>query len=83
VTKPPIIMATAEYDLTQKMSKFLDTHLMLPLLEFLSQNQIFEANQIEQAKLQLIEKTSMVDYAVDIFQSLNQTDEVCIHAKCQ
>lgn len=33
---------------------------------------------IEQAKLELIEKTNMVDYAVDIYQNLNQTDEVSI-----
>ncbi len=32
--------------------------------------------EIESAKLELIEKTNMVDYAVDIYQTLNQTEDV-------
>lgn len=69
-------MEKANYDLTPRISKFLDRHLVFPLLEFLSQNQIYDAADIEQAKLELIEKTNMVDYAVDIYQSLKGSDEV-------
>ncbi len=50
-------------------------HLVFPLLEFLSQRQTYDVAEIEQAKLDLIEKTNMVDYAVDIYQTLNETDE--------
>ena len=66
----------ASYDLTFRVSKFLDRHLVFPLLEFLSQKQLYSAAEIEAAKLELIEKTNMVDYAVDIYQGLNQTNEV-------
>ena len=66
----------AQYDLTHRVSKFLDRHLVFPLLEFLSQKQIYDAAEIEAAKLELIEKTNMVDYAVDIYQGLHQTNEV-------
>lgn len=65
-----------QYDLTTTIAGSLDRHLVFPLLEFLSSKQLYPAEDIEQAKLELIEKTNMVDYAVDIYQSLHQTDEV-------
>lgn len=49
---------------------------MFPLLEFLSSRQLYDVAEIEQSKLELIEKTNMVDYAVDIYQTLNETEEV-------
>ena len=63
------------YDLTPLVAKHLDRHLVFPLLEFLGSKGLYDAADIEAAKLQLIEKTNMVDYAVDIYQQLNQTDE--------
>jgi hypothetical protein len=63
------------YDLTFEVAKYLDRHLVFPLLEYLSQQQSYDAADIERAKLELIEKTNMVDYAVDIYQGLYQTDE--------
>jgi hypothetical protein len=68
-----------EYDLTQAHSKFLDKHLVFPLLEFASQKQLYDASDIEAAKLDLIGKTNMVDYAVDIYQQLHQTTDVSIY----
>lgn len=65
-----------QYDLTTVISKSLDRHLIFPLLEFLSQKELYPADDIESAKLELIEKTNMVDYAVDIYQGLNHTEEV-------
>jgi translation initiation factor 3 subunit E len=66
----------AQYDLTPVLAKHLDRHLVFPLLEFLGTRALYDAADIEAAKLQLIEKTNMVDYAVDIYQQLNGTDEV-------
>jgi translation initiation factor 3 subunit E len=68
--------AAVEHDLTQRISQFLDKHLVVALLEFLSQKQMYDPQDIEAAKLELIEKTNMVDYAVDIYQQLHQTNEV-------
>lgn len=65
-----------KYDLTYVIAKYLDRHLVFPLLEFLSQRELYPVAEIEAAKLELIERTNMVDYAVDIYQGLNQTDEV-------
>jgi hypothetical protein len=66
----------AQYDLTSELAQHLDRHLVFPLLEFLGSKGLYDEKDIEAAKLALIEKTNMVDYAVDIYQQLNQTDEV-------
>lgn len=66
----------AQYDLTSVLAQHLDRHLVFPLLEFLGSKGLYDEKDIEAAKLALIEKTNMVDYAVDIYQQLNQTDEV-------
>ncbi|KAL4421607.1 hypothetical protein ABPG75_010898 [Micractinium tetrahymenae] len=66
----------SQYDLTSAVAQHLDRHLVFPLLEFLGSKGLYDAADIEAAKLALIEKTNMVDYAVDIYQQLNQTDEV-------
>lgn len=68
--------SATEYDLSGVISGFLDKHLVFPLLEFLAQKHLYDVKQIETSKLDLVEKTNMVDYAVDIYQQLNQTDEV-------
>jgi len=65
-----------DYDLTQRVSQYLDKHLVFPLLEFLSQKGVYDAAEIEATKLELIGMTNMVDYAVDIYQQFHQTDEV-------
>ncbi|KAI8102657.1 hypothetical protein M9434_005456 [Picochlorum sp. BPE23] len=67
--------SATEYDLSGVISGFLDKHLVFPLLEFLAQKHLYDVKQIETSKLDLVEKTNMVDYAVDIYQQLNQTDE--------
>jgi hypothetical protein len=68
--------ATIEYDLTGVISKFLDRHLVFPILEFLSQKQLYDGSDIEAAKLELGQKTNMVDFAVDVYQQLHGTTEV-------
>lgn len=64
------------YDLTSKVSPFLDRHLVFPLLEFLQDRQIYAEEEILKAKIELLAKTNMVDYAADIHKSLYHTEEV-------
>lgn len=66
----------AEYDLTQSLLKFLDRHLVFPLLEFLSQQQLYPEEDIQKGKLDLLQKTNMVDYAMDIYKALYNKDDV-------
>lgn len=63
-------------DLTPRISPFLDRHLVFPLLEFLQDRQIYPEDEILKAKIELLGKTNMVDYAMDIHKSLYHSEEV-------
>nr|CAD7453497.1 unnamed protein product [Timema tahoe] len=68
----------AKFDLTSRMAQYLDRHLVFPLLEFLSAKQvlIYEENELLQGKLDILSKTNMVDYAIDIRKQLYPKQEV-------
>ncbi|CAM6129665.1 unnamed protein product [Calypogeia fissa] len=66
----------AQYDLTAKVAPYLDRHLVFPLLEFLQDKQLYSDDQILKAKIELLAKTNMVDYAMDIHKSLYHTEDV-------
>lgn len=63
------------YDLTFELSGSLDRHLVFPLLEFLSHRKIYPEQEIEAAKIDLLQKTNMVDYAMDVYCQLHGTEE--------
>lgn len=64
----------AEFDLTAKLAKSMDRHLVFPLLEWLSAKELYPEDQIQQGKLDLLNKTNMLDYAMEIYTQLNNTD---------
>ncbi|XP_010279582.1 PREDICTED: eukaryotic translation initiation factor 3 subunit E [Nelumbo nucifera] len=66
----------ANYDLTRIIAPHLDRHLVFPLLEFLQERQLYPDDEILKAKIELLNKTNMVDYAMDIHKSLYHTEEV-------
>ncbi|KAH7557266.1 hypothetical protein JRO89_XS11G0091500 [Xanthoceras sorbifolium] len=66
----------AEYDLTQRIAPQLDRHLVFPLLEFLQERTLYPDEQILKSKIELLNKTNMVDYAMDIHKSLYHTEDV-------
>ncbi|XP_044469053.1 eukaryotic translation initiation factor 3 subunit E-like isoform X2 [Mangifera indica] len=66
----------ASYDLTQRIAPNLDRHLVFPILEFLQERQLYSDEQILKSKIELLNKTNMVDYAMDIHKSLYHTDDV-------
>lgn len=49
---------------------------MFPLLEFLSAKQIYDENELLHGKLDILSKTNMLDYAIDIRKLLYPLDEV-------
>jgi hypothetical protein len=63
-------------DLTKTISQHLDRHLVFPMLEFLSGLNLYPEEDLLQAKLSLIAKTNMVDYAITYHKQLNGTEEV-------
>eukprot|EP00850_Spirogloea_muscicola_P014725 SM000107S14091 [mRNA] locus=s107:357705:360450:- [translate_table: standard] len=68
--------ATAAADLTARISPFLDRHLVFPLLEFLQDRGVYAEDQVLRAKIELLAKTNMVDYAMDIHKMLHKTSDV-------
>ncbi|CAI5511224.1 unnamed protein product [Closterium sp. Naga37s-1] len=66
----------ASTDLTSKIAPFLDRHLVFPLLEFLQDRQIYPEDEILTAKIELLGRTNMVDYAMDIHKSLHHSEEI-------
>ncbi|PON38926.1 Eukaryotic translation initiation factor 3 subunit E [Trema orientale] len=66
----------ADYDLTPRIAPNLDRHLVFPLLEFLQERQLYPDEQILKSKIELLNKTNMVDYAMDIHKSLYHTEDV-------
>ena len=66
----------SQHDLTHELCKSLDRHLAFPLLEFLSHRQLYDDADIQRAKIDLLQKTNMVDYAAEIYQALYNTEEI-------
>lgn len=52
--------ATSKYDLTRTISKYLDLHMMFPLLDFVEVSKMYPADQVAQARLDLLDATNMV-----------------------
>lgn len=66
----------SKYDLTPRVAQQLDIHLIFPLLEFLQEQGLYPDEYILKAKIELLNHTNMVDYAMDIHKSLYHTDDV-------
>uniref|UniRef100_A0A6M2DKS3 Eukaryotic translation initiation factor 3 subunit E n=1 Tax=Xenopsylla cheopis TaxID=163159 RepID=A0A6M2DKS3_XENCH len=66
----------SQFDLTSRNGQYLDRHLVFPLLEFLSAKEIYDETELLQAKLDILSKTNMIDYAIDIRKQLYPNEEV-------
>lgn len=66
----------AKYDLTPRIAPQLDRHLVFPLLEFLQERTLYPDEDMLKAKIELLNHTNMVDYAMDIHKSLYHTEDV-------
>merc|ERR1719301_365193 len=59
------------YDLTHKMSPFLDRHMLVPVLDFLTQYEIYDETDITKAKIEVVGGTCMLDFALDMYKEIN------------
>ncbi|KRX43801.1 Eukaryotic translation initiation factor 3 subunit E [Trichinella nativa] len=62
-----------KYDLTFRMVEFLDSHLVIPLFEFLAEQKIYPAKEVLKAKLDLLQLTKMADYLSETHEALYGT----------
>ncbi|CAH2102373.1 unnamed protein product [Euphydryas editha] len=67
-------MSYSKFDLTFKIGQYLDRHLVFPLLEFLAAKETYDQSELLQAKLEILSKTNMIDYVIDI-RSMLYPDE--------
>jgi translation initiation factor 3 subunit E len=74
-----------------QVGHYLDRHLVFPLLEFLQVQGVYPEPEILQAKIDLLQKTNMVDFALDIHATLHGPDTpnagasrpACLSPSCQ
>jgi hypothetical protein len=64
----------------RQIGVYLDRHLVFPLLEFLQVKGVHPEAEILEAKIELLQKTNMVDFAMDIYKSLHATEQVHLPA---
>lgn len=69
----------ATYDLTSRISPYLDLHMMFPLLEYIDSCIVagtipYSSLDVAQARLELLKPTHMVDYAMDIYREVHGED---------
>lgn len=62
----------AKYDLTAKMTPFLDRHLIFPIFHFLGEIGIYKKEDITRAEIELLSKTNMIDFAVDQYALIGE-----------
>lgn len=73
-------MTVEEWDLTSRISPYLDRHMVFPLLEFIDTTLLpdakvsYKASDIGAARLALLRPTHMVDYAMDTYKSVHGED---------
>ncbi|KAJ3092928.1 Eukaryotic translation initiation factor 3 subunit E [Quaeritorhiza haematococci] len=65
----------AHHDLTQRIGEYLDRHMIFPLLEFLSMKEIYSEEDLLRSKYELLSHTKMIDFANQIYQQINKTEE--------
>ena len=69
------------WDLTSKVSPYLDRHMMFPLLEYLdaliAEGSVrYSTQDVAAARLSLLRPTHMVDYAIDIYKTVHPDGQV-------
>jgi translation initiation factor 3 subunit E len=70
-----------QWDLTSKVSPYLDRHMMFPLLEYLdgliAEGTVsYSTQDVATARLSLLRPTHMVDYAIDIYKTVHPDAQV-------
>ena len=56
------------WELTHQLSQYFDPHLVIPLLEFLSANDMYSDTDLSKARLELLKGTSMVDFYIEEYK---------------
>lgn len=66
----------SEHELSFRIIPFLDRHMVLPVLENLQEKKLYKERDLLVAKLELVSKTSMVDFGIEQYKELYETEDV-------
>lgn len=77
VTVVAVCVGTRDNSFALVPKEHLDLHLMFPLLEFVENNRElrYDPKDVQRARLDLLKPTNMVDYAIEIYDDLNEGTE--------
>ncbi|KAI9018467.1 eIF3 subunit 6 N terminal domain-containing protein [Hyaloraphidium curvatum] len=75
VQSSPSPLDAASYDLTPRIIPFLDRHMAAPLVEFLISTQMYPDRDLQEAKLDLLLETKMIDYTNEVYQQVHGTED--------
>jgi translation initiation factor 3 subunit E len=69
-------MSVETWDLTAKVSPYLDRHMLFPLLDYTdsliaNKTVLYTQKDVAAARLDLLRPTLMVDYAIDCYKNLH------------
>jgi len=62
----------AKYDLTSRMTPFLDRHLIFPMFHFLQEVGMYKKDHVVRAELSLLAGTRMIDFAIDKCKTIDE-----------
>merc|ERR1719188_2671468 len=71
-TSPEDAAELARYDLCSKMSPFLDRHLILPILIFLKELDVYKSDDITRAEIELLKDTNMIDFIMEKYPLIGE-----------
>ncbi|KAI6232947.1 Eukaryotic translation initiation factor 3 subunit E [Aphelenchoides fujianensis] len=57
----------AQFDLTSRLSQFLDLHLVIPLLEFIGPRKIYDVTSLAEMHRNVLSRTNMVDSVIETY----------------
>lgn len=60
-------------DSSQKTWRYLDAHLVLPMIDFLEDNKLAAETEIMQCRIKAVSATGMIDYLIELYQDSKLT----------
>jgi translation initiation factor 3 subunit E len=67
--------AWAKYSLLEKMTPYLDRHLVVPILQFVQETGIYAPDDVTRAEVAVLSDTKMIDLMVEKRKSINEDDD--------
>lgn len=69
-------MSTLASDCTMEVLKYLDRHLIYPILDFAQTNELYSHTDMLQAKFDLLQETNMPGHSADLYKQLHEGSDL-------